>query len=520
MDAIETLKQDVLEGRISAAKLIDVLADLQKQVQSVVKQLEATQHQLEATQHQLETANRRVEELEKQLGRTPTAKLDEPFSMRAEEKRQEERGKKRKKKTTRNGRKGRISSEEKIAKAERREPVYPEGVDQQQCQLSHVRPVWRLENGRAVLVAYEVYRGPNNRYGQIPGALGRSEFGLEIVTEIAYLVYVIGISFDKVCALLQFFQNLDLKKGQLDALLKRLAKSWEKEFDHLCALLANSLVVHADETSWSLKSVWALLSEKARIVLFGVNKDAETLKAFLDPQTFAGLIISDDAAVYAMFNRAQKCWAHLLRKAIKLTLADPDNKKYRDFLDCLLEIYHDACRVQADGRLVDAGRTRKISDLEQRIFALCQKDWDLNLPPQKGLANDYRLLVNELMRLTLEEQLFQFVAAAPVSQPNGETKPVSGTNNEAERTLRSPASARDTGRTDKAFSGARRRTIITSVLESLRLHLTSYTLTSVLEELKRWWQSGQSCFARLMKKLKLKPPEQSILNRVLPSPSG
>ena len=45
--------------------------------------------------------------------------------------------------------------------------------------------MWRLENGRAVLIAYEIYRGPKNLYGQIPGVLGRSEFGLEIVVQVA-----------------------------------------------------------------------------------------------------------------------------------------------------------------------------------------------------------------------------------------------------------------------------------------------------------------------------------------------
>jgi hypothetical protein len=79
--------------------------------------------------------------------------------------------------------------------------------------------VWRLENGRAMLIAYQIYRGPNGHYGQIPGVLGRSEFGLEIVTEIAHLVYLVGLSFDKVCQLLHFFQNLKLSKAQVDALL-------------------------------------------------------------------------------------------------------------------------------------------------------------------------------------------------------------------------------------------------------------------------------------------------------------
>ena len=106
-------------------------------------------------------------------------------------------------------------------------------------------------------------------------------------------------------------------------------------------------MVHADETSWSLHSVWAFLSEKVRVLFFGVHKDADTLQPILDPATFAGIVISDDAAVYANFTQAQKCWAHLLRKAIKLTLLEPDNAEYRRLTDRLLEIYRAACRVQA-----------------------------------------------------------------------------------------------------------------------------------------------------------------------------
>ena len=66
--------------------------------------------------------------------------------------------------------------------------------------------------------------------------------------------------------------------------------------------------------------------EGARPVL-GVRKNADTLKQLLDLETFAGLVISDDAAVYANFAQAQKCWAHLLRKAIKLTLQAPDEAR-------------------------------------------------------------------------------------------------------------------------------------------------------------------------------------------------
>ena len=42
----------------------------------------------------------------------------------------------------------------------------------------------------------------------------------------------------------------------------------------------------------------------------------------LDKTLFEGVLVSDDALVYQNFSKAQKCWAHLLRKAIKLTLRE------------------------------------------------------------------------------------------------------------------------------------------------------------------------------------------------------
>jgi transposase len=498
MDAIEQLKEDLREGRIDANRLVDLVVTSQRELQS---------------------AKQRIADLEKQLAGSTTAKVAQPFSMRAEEQRQQARGKK-KRQPKPKGRRGRLTTADKVAQAERTEKVYPAGVAQSECRLSHTRPVWRLENGRAVLIAYDIYRGPKNQYGKIAGVLGRSEFGLEIVVTIAYLVYVVGLSFDKVCLILSFFQNLKLQKSQADALLYQLSRHWQNEFEILCTLLANSLVVHTDETSWSLNSVWAFLSEKARVLLFGVHKDADTLRHLLDPETFAGIVSSDDAAVYANFTQAQKCWAHLLRKAIKLTLQDPTNLEYRRFTDRLLEIYNAACRVQRDGRLSDTGRERKVAQFDDAILELCGPIWCAELPPLEGLDNDYRLLANEVMRLMLAQELFTYVTAKPVEQPNGETQQVGATNNEAERTLRSPAEARKTCRTNKTLNGARRQTIVTSVLESLRLYLPTFKLTSVLAEIHCWIEKGRSCFTELLNKLKIPSPQQSVLDQVLPNPSG
>ena len=82
MDA-EQLKDDVRTGRITPDRLVELVVTMQGELQ--------------AAKQELDQARRRIEELERQLGASPTAKVSEPFSVRAEEQRQEARGKKRRK---------------------------------------------------------------------------------------------------------------------------------------------------------------------------------------------------------------------------------------------------------------------------------------------------------------------------------------------------------------------------------------------------------------------------------------
>ena len=301
--------------------------------------------------------------------------------------------------------------------------------------------------------------------------------------------------------------------------MNRLAKQWQHEFETLCSLLAHSLIVHADETGWSLNSVWAMLSEKARLVLFGVHQDGKTLEKWLDPATFAGLVFSDHAAVYNHFDPRQKCWAPLIRQAIKRTLQVPDNVAYRPFLDGLWAIDQEARRVRLDRRYGEAGRAAEVTRLNNRLWDLCPASelGDEAAPLERsGFARDFYLLVREVFDLS--EPLFSFVTAPAATQPNGETKPVDGTNNEAERTLRGPALARKTRRTNKAMTGAWRQTILTRVLESLRLYLPKFTFRNVVDEINRWQQEGCSCFSQLLKTLNLQPKDK-ILDRLFPAPA-
>src|SRR5688572_21155542 len=95
MDANDQLQDDLRSGRIDPQRLLDLIGPLQQQLQA---------------------AHQRIAQLEQQLG-GPTPTVEEPFSLRAEEKRQQARGKK--KKAKRQDRRGRLSTAQKVAQAHR-----------------------------------------------------------------------------------------------------------------------------------------------------------------------------------------------------------------------------------------------------------------------------------------------------------------------------------------------------------------------------------------------------------------
>jgi transposase len=475
MDAREA-RTDFQAGRLSAEQLLDLL----ERQERLVQHLHA----------EVQRLKQRLAQYEPEILREPSSREADPpspsasYSVDAEEQRRQRR--RRRKQSP-----GRRPTERKFAEAQRIEAIYPEGVPRADCQVLRERAVWRLVDHRAVLVGYRLFGRPGGSEPAIPGVTPRCEYGLEILVVLAFLVYIIGLSLAKACAVLAFFCQLPLSRSQADALLRQLANHWQDQFDTLCDLIAHAAVVYMDETGWKMGntgcSLWTFESAGQRVFLFGCHKDAATLDAMLPPEVFRGIGVSDDAAVYRnRFDQAQKCWAHLLRKAIRLALLYPRKKKYQHFLDGLLELYHDAKRVAADGRLGEAGRKARVAELEGRLCDLCvphQGGATVNLsPPERDLCN----LANELLDRLVDEELFTFVL-------HPEVEP---TNNSTERLQRGPALERKAGRTSKTAAGAQRRSVIVSVLESLRANLEVFTLSSVLEEVQRWLAEGLSLFAR------------------------
>lgn len=497
---IEQQQQSIqcLQAELDALrKKLQLQDELQQSNQQLQRQLQRKDQTIGQLKNEIERLKQRLAPYEPEVlqEKQPAAtekSLD--YSVQSEEKRRKK-GKRKKKSP------GRRATALKFAEATQFQDVVPPGLSKEQCRVVRQRAVWRLIEGRAVLVGYSVYCGPGVKEPAIPGVTPRCEYGLEILVVLAFLVYIIGISLEKVCVLLAFFCQLPIRKSQAESLLRQLARHWETEFETLCDLILQAAVVYMDETGWKVGqrncSLWSFASGLHRVFLFGCSKDADTLEQILPIAVFEGIGVSDDASVYRnRFGQGQKCWAHLLRKAIRLTLLYPRRKRYRHFLDELLGIFYDGKRASADKRLGDEGRTSRVAALEERLCTLCNRLRREVTAQMDAGERDFLNLVHELSRLVIAEELFTFVLV-PVVEP---------TNNLVERLQRSPAADRDAGRTSKTAAGARRRSITVSVLESLRANLDDFTLANVVTEVQRWLEEGISLFARQLTEILHRTP--------------
>jgi hypothetical protein len=382
---------------------------------------------------------------------------------------------------------GRKPAEAKQQQVERTDDIYPQGAAPRRCELAREQCAWRLEDGRAVYVRYRIFR--ERGHEELPRVFGlrnsRCEFGLEIHVVLAFLVYSIGVSMDQARAILAFFTRLELSKSQVDSLLNQLAADWEDDFDALCQLVATAAVLYIDETGWKVGKracyTWIFTTLSHVVFLCGKGRGGNVLDGIL-PKEFAGIGVTDNYAGYEnRFSKHQKCWAHLLRKIISLMLRFPEKAEYRTFFERLYAIYRTAVRYQKDRRLT-TGRSWRAKLLQENIRRLCV---EAGQTVSKELPDDrqrFLRLQNEL--LDCLENLFVFV----------EHPDVAATNNCSEQQARSEAQARKAARTSKTEWGAKRRSIITSVLGSLRRVLARFTLKSVLEEVGRWCEAGVSRF--------------------------
>jgi hypothetical protein len=426
----------------------------------------------------------KIEELEKLLAGKAQAKgakkpkFTENYSLGKHQRKKEQR-----KKST-----GRRSNDAKRDLIKHQYDIFWADSDRQQCVFQREQFAWRLIDGQAVYIGYNIHDLPDSKELPLPTGLrnSRSEYGIEIILTLAFLHYWIGVSLDNAREIMRFFTGLELSKSQADSLLSQLAADWDEQYDTITELIALSMIVYIDETGWKVGKhscyTWAFSTAMHVLFRCGVGRGKAEAEKVLG-QFFAGVGVTDDYAAYKnLFSKHQLCWAHLIRKAIKLALMHPEKKEYATFLDELCNIYQRAVRCSRDGRL-GAGRATKARELEAAICSLCTRHGetiDKEATPDREAT--FIRLQNELVSNL--DRLFVFV----------EHPEVEPTNNRSERNVRREAEIRKGGRTSKTPAGARRRGVIMTVLASLQTRFAKFTLDGLLSEVQHWLAEGRSIF--------------------------
>lgn len=96
----------------------------------------------------------------------------------------------------------------------------------------------------------------------------------------------------------------------------------------------------------------------------------------------------------------------------------------------------------------------------------------------------YRLVLCEATFIRLQNELVDNLDCLFVFVANPEVDP---TNNRSERIVRRDAEIRKGGRTSKTPNGAKRRSVVMTVLASLQTRFAKFTLANLISEVHRWF---------------------------------
>ena len=186
----------------------------------------------------LNAALEKIAELEEALKNKADSKASKKPNINYGVDRHKPHTQKQKKKRKRKPSTGRRPDAQKFEKAHDIVNIYPENIPHADCVLRDEQGVWRLIEGNAKYIRYRIHAPENAK--TLPKIAGvrnsRSEYGIEIIIALAFLVYWIGTSMDNACKVFYFFTGLVLSKGQADSLLTQLANDWKIEYKHIAAV--------------------------------------------------------------------------------------------------------------------------------------------------------------------------------------------------------------------------------------------------------------------------------------------
>ena len=145
--------------------------------------------------------------------------------------------------------------------------------------------------------------------------------GPMLTTFIASLNRDLGMSRNKIQRFLKSWYGFDLSIGTICKCIREAGIACCPVVDELIEQLQDAELVHMDETPWYQKGifcwVWVAISHNIAIYQIGTRKKEQLLK--LITEAFFGWLVTDGYGAYRGHEKRQRCLAHLIRKAVRLS---------------------------------------------------------------------------------------------------------------------------------------------------------------------------------------------------------
>jgi transposase len=280
---------------------------------------------------------------------------------------------------------------------------------------------------------------------KVPGVLPRSLYGNQLIANAVVMHYLNGIPMGRIC------EQTGVGAGSLVEIFHRLARLLDKVPDRLIEEYRMAPVKHADETGWRTEGkngyAWLFATPEISIFQFGQSRSAKVPQAVFGKEPKPGVLVVDRYSGYNQLPcRIQYCYAHLLREVTDLEKDFPDSPEIKTFVSTTAPMLSLAMGLRNQD-IPDQDFYRKARILKKKCQAVMKR-------PARHLA------IRRIQDIFTgnEERLYHWA----------EDRRVPADNNLAERDLRPSVIARKTSFGSITDAGAKTRSILTSVVQSMK----------------------------------------------------
>lgn len=277
------------------------------------------------------------------------------------------------------------------------------------------------------------------------GVLPKNLYGNQLMANAAVMHYLHGIPVGRVC------EQLGIGDGALLNIFHRMAKLFSRVVPKLIEEYRQSLVKHADETSWRTNGkngyTWLFATTKISIFFFKKTRSASVPREVFGEARLPGTLVVDRYSGYnKMPCNIQYCYSHLLRKVENIEKEFPDQNEGMAFVSSVAPLLALAMGLRRQP-IPDDQFYRKAIEIKTQIKALMES------PAQHMAVRRVQDIFTEN-----EARLYRW-------PENRELPPE---NNLAERDLRPTVIARKVSFGSQSDGGAYTRGVLMTVVHTLK----------------------------------------------------